>query len=524
VEQLEPRFLLATSDPTLLSASSTTTPSLVIIHDVAETPEAANLLGSAALTAADIIASTVPASAGSPAGTLTAALLTSAPGPPSAAPATTGLFASPPGPPPAAVVIAGRPLSVVGLASVPVSVLPSPPSDTPVTAGATQPSSDVVLLPDKGTDQVTGTLTAVATQPLSDVVLLPAKSRDEVTGTLTASKPDKWYQVALDARTDSLEIDLRVAPKPGPMSLEVRVLDASGQELGHAEKVVGYIKMVLSVAAAKARGDSSLFVEVTARPTGSSAAPFTLPFPVDFALQVTRESAPAPAPSPIGSGSGVTPSSPQGGGADRTALSLRSGGTSSPGAALMLAVTDAVLEPKPVVTGPLPTRAVAPLGGVLADGDPVPQAGRHGALVDLALIGVPARDPGAEPADGGAPATGGDESRAGAVVAVRGPGGFPLLASALRGGAHPGRAAALAAPLWLAGADVQAESLTPDLAEVPRRPGRRGSVAAGTCAALVLVFGLVLPDVAQALPFAPLPRFRIDLRRLRRAGRSSKKI
>jgi hypothetical protein len=158
-----------------------------------------------------------------------------------------------------------------------------------------------------------------------------------------------------------------------------------------------------------------------------------------------------------------------------------------------------------VATGPLPARAAAPLGGILSDGDdPTPVVDRGAAGIDLALIelaaggrdGAPAPDPGAREA----PRAGGP------IVALRGPGGFPLLGSSLIAGGRRSRPASpLGPPLVSFVGPNQATSADPSpgpAAEPPQAPiglraVRRVSALAGVSVALAFISGVVLPDLTD---------------------------
>jgi hypothetical protein len=157
---------------------------------------------------------------------------------------------------------------------------------------------------------------------------------------------------------------------------------------------------------------------------------------------------------------------------------------------------DTYLAPLGVSTGPLPARSAAPLGGVLADGDPVPQIDRRdAAAIDLELIGLSPREPD-EPAVALADAAAEDATKPqGRLAPVRGPGGFPLLASA----------PSVATPA--------ADSTAPATAASSSRPHSRSrpSVGSGLTFALTLVFGLMLPDLAAAFQLAERPRTRFRL-------------
>jgi hypothetical protein len=208
--------------------------------------------------------------------------------------------------------------------------------------------------------------------------------------------------------------------------------------------------------------------------------------------------------------------------------------------------------PYPVSVGPLPTRSAAPPGGVLAAGDPAPPIDpREAARADLALFDptrglhddefglrnpVPVANPPAVPvlAAEGAP-----------MVAVRGPGGLPLLATALIATSgqqsSPPQAdltpaadnAAEARPALVPTGAVSAactsrstsESLaaaTPGQDRPKRdRRARRASALSGMSIAVALGVGLLLPDVVAAFQETPPshPRLRFGPLRRRLPGR-----
>jgi hypothetical protein len=161
-------------------------------------------------------------------------------------------------------------------------------------------------------------------------------------------------------------------------------------------------------------------------------------------------------------------------------------------------------NPPPVSTGPLPMRSAAALGGVLATGDPVPQVDRADAVViDLALTGLVPEEPVGPEED--------DPAASGRLAEVRGPGGFPLLASSL----SPSLAAPPADSPWAAvprspEANIPPPSVRPAPAASSTRPAARShpSAGSGLTFALSLVFGLVLPDLADALRRDEPPRDR----------------
>jgi hypothetical protein len=166
----------------------------------------------------------------------------------------------------------------------------------------------------------------------------------------------------------------------------------------------------------------------------------TLPTP-----RVTPPSSIPPVPLPQPSLTGAS--------ANQRSTRLTSGSDPAPQLALAVVAT-------PVASGPLPSRAVAPLGGVFATGDsaPVPDP-RDPSVIDLALIDLPAGEVGEDKpiVDNSPRPVGGqttsetDGMATGSVVVVRGPGGFPLFGSSLRTETRHGRSTPLPELPWGSG-------------------------------------------------------------------------
>ncbi|WP_237722472.1 hypothetical protein [Singulisphaera acidiphila] len=198
-----------------------------------------------------------------------------------------------------------------------------------------------------------------------------------------------------------------------------------------------------------------------------------------------------------------------------------------------------------VAVGRLPMRSTAPLGGVLAAPDSVPPVDQHeGAQADLAAFD-PARD--LENVDlrprQVVPV---DEREAVQVVTLRGPGGLPLLATALiagstatvrtdsnsttaqdKGGADETESVeATRAPGAVVtqvqatkpsfAADDQPSSTSSSQTRASKRP-LRSSVVPGLTLAFALGVGLVLPDLVASLQFLDPKRPLLRLRLIRRA-------
>jgi hypothetical protein len=166
--------------------------------------------------------------------------------------------------------------------------------------------------------------------------------------------------------------------------------------------------------------------------------------------------------------------------------------------------------------GPLPARSAAPLGGVLATGDVVPQVDRRDAVsVDMELIGLLS----GEPAASTSPLPHAIDPAV-RLTTVRGPGGFPLLASAQE---RP-VVVALGALPWAASpmrpeAKSEAENtLAPPPTVLPQNPEARTrpSVGAGLTLALSLAIGPELPNLAAAFQGDTSPGDRSHTRRRQR--------
>jgi len=189
----------------------------------------------------------------------------------------------------------------------------------------------------------------------------------------------------------------------------------------------------------------------------------------------------------------------------------------------------------PLANGPLPARSTAPFGGVLAsDTDPVPPVDPHEAAHGEMALEDPVPAAGDEvvlaPPLLVVPHGAGDE-KDGPVIAVRGPGGFPLLATALVAevpsskptSAHPGKHA-LPADSQLASQQTDGSEASRDSEWLPaidssetakkdgrRHKTRRLSALSGVTWAVTFGVGLMLPDLVAAFQFKTIkrPRFRL---------------
>jgi hypothetical protein len=388
----------------------------------------------------------------------------------------------------------------------------------------------------------------------ASALIVPALSRASIYGAFSAVAPSRVFAI-LPGDPRLREVGIEVAPTEATdPPIEMALFDSLGNKI--ADSVPGPDPRAVSVnfALDPVSQASGVYVKIAA--PSEVAASSTSPAPTileGYVLQVTRGPDTGPSlPSPsqdltptvrLGDGSSaVAPVASQStversGGADVVPAVENDATQAALGALPAVAGASAGLQSLPspaVATGPLPQRAGAPMGGVLAEGDPVPQLDRHDpALVDLALIGLPEAVPmpGVGDADLEAIVA---ETEAGrrltegeGLVAIAGPGGFPLLAASLPGDRTGGAEGLIALlPQPVAGSPAAA---TPALADLPAatdaQPQRLprepriapATVLSGLTVAMAMVFGLVLPETCRLMSTAEAPRFRLRFRFRRRA-------
>jgi hypothetical protein len=342
-----------------------------------------------------------------------------------------------------------------------------------------------------------------------------------VVGALNSGQTANYYHVPLDGNTGRLWFDMHAYPSMKPSDEQLAVFDEQGRMLADLVPSSGSTSVTVSVPSAHLEtGDTGLVVEVASADgpsadSSSGASAPSMPREDMYVVQIARLGTSADRVA-WGSGVGVSVSSSRGS-AQALYPSLP-----PPTSAAYEEGNDLGLvnegEPSevvagPVPTGPLPSRSAAPLGGVLGDGDPVPEVDRRDAVaIDLELIGLPTD---ALPALDVPPAV--VAEAAGRLAEVRGSGGFPLLASGPV--APPLRPLAKLPALprrWAAPSVVSAEPNPepPRLEENEAEPSSpssnstslRSSIGTGLTVALSLVFGLLLPDLAYAFERDEPPR------------------
>ena len=290
----------------------------------------------------------------------------------------------------------------------------------------------------------------------SDPGHLPFPGQADPTAPGNAPGPDVgpkrvMYRVPVDPSTSSVDVEVRRANHNIPLNEDVALYDHSGRKV--AEEFVGpqhesvSLKFVPNGHGLRFRPD--FYVGVSA--VGGSGSNQAM---APFILTITRQYFI------------TSPGSAQFNGLIRTTSPASMVLLSAQGAhpqSLPQSIDDSESEseyietastvgqeiiPAPAATGPLPTRSATPLGGVLADGDPIPQIDRlEAAKVDLDLI-VPSQPGGERVARADGIVDEPQDGPEGPLVAVRGPGGFPLLASGLGGVRSSGPVASIAFFPW----------------------------------------------------------------------------
>ena len=399
--------------------------------------------------------------------------------------------------------------------------------------------------------------TVSSVHAVNSAVDVPTVASPAVVDVLSSVDAGNSYHVSLDARTTALELDLHGTPATTPETNQLSVVDETGKPVGKAEPSSDPTSVRWKVSSTEmSPGSKKLVVRIN---RGDSAQQPSNPLdsPPNFDLRITRQGESESSTAPLG---GTAPAPDSGPSAPLSAIvslvvpppattleGSPSSDESEPPAvqvsALPVPASQTIALPGSVPTGPLPVRSAAPLGGILAEGDPIPQADRRDALlIDLDLIGVLVDAP-------VAPRRGLLDSKSefetemepDRLELVRGAGGFPVLASlaiGVPGGriASPAREGARSemAPIpEVAVAPIEVAPLrdrpTGVSAGTESRRTYRISVGSLLVFTVSIVFSLVLPDFALGIPSLENPRGRRRLRvemnarhgnRWRREGRA----
>jgi hypothetical protein len=258
-----------------------------------------------------------------------------------------------------------------------------------------------------------------------------------VIGTLGPDDAIDLFRMPLDPGMLGVQFELVAQQRPVTIPVQFSLFDGTGRLLGRWSSGDDPGASVISLELASPSIGTTLFLGISATsPNGPSGSSPT----TDYQLWVTRLT--ATDPQPAGTGAATTPllSTP-------SPLTL---GPIQPLAPLAAspqaqAMVGAQAAPAPVSNGPgagiapavgsLPTRTAGPLAGVLAVSNPN-QAVLRPLIVTVHLEGkdrptqTPGLDTGEATGDGAEPAPGDAQE---ALVALRGPGGFPLLGAAAIG-------------------------------------------------------------------------------------------
>jgi hypothetical protein len=332
---------------------------------------------------------------------------------------------------------------------------------------------------------------------LATAQLLPDLPFFGVIGTLSPDSPPDVFAMTLDAKTAGIQFELVTQQPAGSPAVQFALYDATGRVLGTwsagAQPQLGSAFPGLEVPSQSL--STTLYLGISAPSAGGSGPAGSLPGGT-YQLWVTRLAGADRSPAPgTGDGPAVTPSptaalilGPSQGGAS-PAPNPRAPAAASPstdvsgGAGLGLALAG----------GSLPTRAAGPLGGVLASGDTNQAAVRRltvtlnregGERLMQPVPGDPAlaMGPQVEPDP---------ESDPRALVAIRGPGGFPLLGATAIGNWRrlPTRAIVAAEPAVAAPAPINPPAPAPETWGLSR-----GTLSFGLITATFLTLNAILSD------------------------------
>jgi hypothetical protein len=327
---------------------------------------------------------------------------------------------------------------------------------------------------------------------LATAQVLPDLPFFGVVGNLGPTGSIDLYQLTIDATTAGVQFELVAQQPPGSTPVQLSLYDATGRVLGTWG------------AGAQAQGDASSFsLEFpsqslsavlylgVALPSSQSSGPTGSSSVVAYQLWVSRLAGPDRASAAgAGAGTAVVPAP-----AASVILGPSPGTTPiAPGAPAQPPASAStvlgVAQGPALSGGSLPTRAFGPSGGVLAGGDTTRTVRRlsvtwnrdRDAPVPPAMVlesGL-AAEPRAEP---------GLEADPGALVAIRGPGGFPLLGAAAIGNWRRSPRRVVAAADTSAAVNTANDPARPATSQESRAP-----LSFGLSLATLVTLNLVLSD------------------------------
>jgi hypothetical protein len=413
---------------------------------------------------------------------------------------------------------------------------------------ATAPAGiGTVAAPDGGSGAESYVIVRSAAAPhssLDTAQVLPDAPYFGVIGSLGPDDSIDVYRMTLDPGTSVLQFELLAQQTPSSASVRFLLFDGTGRVLGNWSSTNDAGSSAIDLVLSGQLIGSTLYFGIAA--TNTSSPPGSSPSS-DYQLWVSRlnatdrqsagtgdasidpsSSSPSPITGPIQplATPPVTSQTPPTGGATAVGSQVSNG----PGVVIVQ------------VVGLMPTRMAGPLGGVLHTEDPTPSAVRQLAVtMNPEGVDRPSRGPGIDPV--GASGRGselGPEEAQGAMAALRGPGGFPLMGAGAIGSRRRAQvpiAAVSAVSASRNGGGIpeidllaaqgrsspvsRAEQLEVDAASHPRTSGEtRLPLSFSLSVAVVLTLNVVLCDPVAGFDFLA-SRLDLDLRELTRSRRSS---
>lgn len=266
---------------------------------------------------------------------------------------------------------------------------------------------------------------------------LPDVPNFGVIGALDSGELIDLFRMHIGTGTAGLQFELDVTSgQSSPLvPLRFMLFDETGRVVGSwtTGDAPGGLPITLKLDGGPAGATLYLGISGTI-PNGPGGTPST----VDYQLWVARLAAPDRPPTFTGASPPVPPSvSPLSSAPLQPVTVLSSGGIASPKG-------DAQPPPAPILNvpgagarlavGSVPALSAGPIGGAIADHDPTTASDQLSASVKLGWVDRPLETPALNPGEMVGPAAlFGRGSDARALVALRGPGGFPLLEAAAIG-------------------------------------------------------------------------------------------
>jgi hypothetical protein len=329
---------------------------------------------------------------------------------------------------------------------------------------------------------------------LATAQVLPSLPYFGVIGTLGPNSPPDFFEMILDPKMGGVQFELVTQQPAASPAVQFALFDATGRVLGtwtaDGQLQSGSASVSLAL---PSQSPSALYLGISLPGSGGSGPAGSLPGGT-YQLWVTRLAGPDRATAAgTGDGPTVTPTP-----TSTLILGPVPGIASAPAgqpaltAASTSAVAGAISGPALALAGGLlPTRAPGPLGGVLPSGD-ASQAAVRRLTVTVARQGAErllAPFPG-DPGIAAGPQVESDpEGDSRALVAIRGPGGFPLLGPTAIGNWRGAPRRVLVAADAPVAADAATHAPEPETWELSR-----GTWSFGLTTAAFLTLNVILSD------------------------------